>query len=119
MQKGGPATEGPLKEARDEMKKLKEKITEAQKSMSEIRKKAEEAKRGYTQKEAAEKNAHIEARNQKEAAPFLEGPKAKFAALEAASKTCDEAAAPMIDLKGDDLKVFATPASVSEAVAAA
>merc|ERR1712086_291804 len=66
---------------------------------------------GYSIKERAELNAHIVARNAKEAAPFVEGPKAKMEGLEAAAKAAEDAAAPMIALKPEELEAFATPAS--------
>jgi uncharacterized coiled-coil DUF342 family protein len=116
MKQGGPATEGPLKEARDEMAKLKDDIANAQKGMDELKSKAGKAKGDFSNKERAEKSAHIEARNRKEAAPFLAEPNAKVEALEADSKACEDAAAPMVSLSADELKTFATPASVLEAV---
>merc|ERR1712070_1265332 len=75
-------------------------------------KKVTTAKASFNQKEVAEKNAHIERRNAKEAAPFLEDPNAKFAAFEVDAKAAEEAGAEMAALNGDDLKAFATPASV-------
>jgi hypothetical protein len=116
LKQGGPATEGPLKEARDEMEKLKADVTTAQNGMDELKKKVSAAKATYYKKEQDEKNAHIEARNMKEAGPFLADPKAKVEALEAEAKACEEAAAPMVSLNGEELKKFATPASVKEAV---
>jgi len=116
LKQGGPAEEGPLKEAREEMAKLKEEVTKSLKAMDELRAKVATGKRAFSGKEASEKNAHIEARNQKEAAPFLEGPKARMEALDADSNAAKEAAAPMLSLAGDALKEFATPATVSEAL---
>lgn len=116
LKQGGPAEEGPLKEARTQMEKLKEDVTAAIKAIEELKKKVGEAKRAYATKEAAERNAHIEAKNKKEAAPFLEAPNAKVEALEAEVKAVEEAAAPMVSLSGDGLQSFATPASVAEKV---
>jgi len=116
LKQGGPETEGPLKDAREEMAKLKEQVATALKSMDDLKKKAHVAKQAFHAKENTERNAHIEAKNAKEAAPFLADPKAKLEALEALVKACDEAAAPMIAISNDDLKTFATPASILEAV---
>jgi uncharacterized coiled-coil DUF342 family protein len=116
LKQGGPAEEGPLKEAREEMTKLKEEVTKASKAMDELKKKCGEAKNKYQKTETAEKSAHIEARNAREAAPFLAEPKAKFEAVEASSKAAEEAAAPLVSLTGDELAKFATPAAVLEAV---
>jgi len=84
--------------------------------MEEIKTKKESAKKAFNAKVLSEKNAHIEARNQKEAAPFLEAPKATIDALEAATKSVEAAGAPMVALTGDELNAFATPASVLEEV---
>jgi len=74
------------------------------------------AKKEYTEKERSEMNAHIEARNLKEAAPFIEGPTAQCEAAESASKAVVKAGAPMASLSGEELQAFSTPATVSEAV---
>merc|ERR1719247_2805525 len=95
---------------------LKEPIAKAVKEMSELGNKFRKAKGDYGNKERAELNAHIVMRNAKEAAPFLEGPKAKMEAVEAVAKAVTEAAAPMISLTGEALEAFDTPASVLEAV---
>merc|ERR1719331_1987742 len=107
MSQGGQAKEGSsLKQAREEMAKLKEPIAKAAKEMKELQGKFGKAKGDYSNKERAEKNAHIEIRNNKEAAPFLEGPTAKLAAVEAASKAAEEAAAAMIALSPEELEAF-------------
>ena len=43
--------------------------------------KVAKAKGDFSNKDRMELNAHIEARNAKEAAPFVDGPKAKLEAL--------------------------------------
>merc|ERR1712139_169091 len=98
MRQGGAAEDGPLKESREEMAKLKEEITKAEKSIGELKKKFADGKKAFEVKLKAERNAHIEARNAKEAAPFLEGPTAKMEALEADAKAAEEAGAPMAKL---------------------
>merc|ERR1712072_96904 len=72
----------------------------------------------FSDKEHSERNAHIVARTEKEAAPFLDGPKAKMEALEADAKAAQEAGAALTALGfgSDELKAFATPATVMEAV---
>jgi predicted nucleic acid-binding Zn-ribbon protein len=116
MKQGGPATEGPLKDARDEMAKLKEKVVEAQKKVEELKKTVVVAKRELAAKEKSEANAHIEARNLKDAAPYLEGPTAKVEAVLAAAKSVEDEGEAMASLSGDELAAFATPASVVSAV---
>ena len=88
-----------LKEVGDELAQLKEPASKAQKDMQELLANFRKAKNEYSTKERAELNAHIVARNAKEAAPFLEVPKAKMEGLEAAAKAAEDAAAPMIALK--------------------
>jgi len=100
-----------LKEVGEEMSQLKEPVSKAQKEAQELSASFRKAKGEYSSKERAELNAHIVARNAKEAAPFLEGPKAKMEGLEAAAKATEDAAAPMVALKPEELEAFATPAS--------
>jgi hypothetical protein len=116
MKQGGTAAEGPLKEAREEMAKLKTEISNAVKSMDDLKRAVATAKKEYSQKERSEAIAHIEAKNLKDAAPFVDGPKALVDALEALSKAAEEASAPMAALSAEDLETFATPASVLEAM---
>jgi len=111
----GPNEEG-LKSAREEMIKLNADVTKAQKAIEELKKKVVDGKKDLQGKENAERNAHIEAKNQKVAAPFIKDPTAKMEELEGVVKAAEEAAKPMASLSGDDLKSFATPASVLEAV---
>jgi chromosome segregation ATPase len=116
MKQGGTVAEGPLKTAREEMGKLKDDITKVQKDLDELKKKIAASRRDFATKERAEVNAHIEIRNQKEAAPFLEAPKAKLEALEDLVKAVEEAAAPLASLSGEELLAFTSPATVLEAV---
>jgi len=113
MGQGGQAKDGSrLKEARDEMAKMKEPILKAQKDMKELTGKFQKSKGEYANKERAEANLHIEVRNKKEAAQYVEGPRAKLEAVEAAAKAAEEAAAAMVSLTGEELEGFAKPATV-------
>jgi len=115
--RAGKAEDGSrLKEVKDEIAKLKEPMAKAVKECSDLKNKFHKAKNEYAGTERAELNAHIVARNAKEAAPFVEGPKAKMEAIEAEAKAAADAAAPMIALTGEALEAFETPASVVEAV---
>jgi hypothetical protein len=105
-----------MAEAKKEMAPLQEEVAKALKVVDDLRGKVTGAKKAFEAKEVSERNAHIEARNQKEAAPYIDGPKAKMEPLEADAKAAEEAAAPMISLNAEDLKVFATPASIIAAV---
>merc|ERR1711865_1160919 len=83
MGQGGQAKDGSrLKEARDEMTKLKEPILKAQKEMKVLSGKFLSAKGEYSNKERAEANLHIELKSKREATAFVEEPKAKMEALE-------------------------------------
>jgi hypothetical protein len=114
--KANPSDGEPLKEARVEIAKLKEKVNEASKAMKKLEGSVSAAKRDYTNKEKSESNAHIEARNLKEAAPYLEGPKTKLEAVTGTVSDAESAASSLVALSGDELEAFATPASVLEVV---
>jgi len=116
LKQGGVAEEGPLKDARAEMTKLREDLVKAQKGAEGLKAAYTAAKSAFQAKERSEINAHIETRNMKECAAFLEGPNEKVAAMEAVAKAMEEAVAPLGSLSGEDLKSFATPASLQETV---
>jgi len=112
LKQGGPATEGPLKDARDEMTKLRDDISKAQKTVDELRKSFGVAKAKYIAQERTEANAHVEARNLKVAGEFLDEPNKQAAALEAEVALIEAAGAAIVSLTGEELEAFATPASV-------
>jgi hypothetical protein len=116
MKQGGNIKEGSLKTAREEMAKLVETINKANKDVSELKKKFAEAKKEYQVKEAKEKSAHVDARNAKEAAQFVDGVRKEVAKLEEAVQAVTDAGAAIKDLNGDDLQKYATPASTLEKV---
>ena len=60
------------------MAKLSEPLAKAEKEMQELKSKLAKAKHDYEKTEQTERNAHIEARNAKEAAPFVDGPNRLF-----------------------------------------
>jgi len=95
---------------------LKEEAAKAQKTVNDFTGKVKNATKALEQKVQLERNAHVEARNAKEAAPFVDGPKALMQALEADAKAAEEAGAPVATISGEDFRAFATPASVLEAV---
>merc|ERR1712232_558713 len=98
--------------ARDEMAKMKEPILKAQKDVKELAGKFQKAKGEYANKERTEANLHIEIRNKKEAAQYVEGPQAKLEAVETAAKAAEETAAAMVSLTGEELEAFEKPATV-------
>merc|ERR1719362_452433 len=108
-------TKGPLAEARNELAKLRLKITVASANLDQLKKKVMLSKREYAKKEEAEKNAHIEIRERKEADAILSEAAAKVEETEAAGKELETVALPLTSLQGAELDVFATPLSVLEA----
>mmetsp|Transcript_122056 Transcript_122056/g.390344 ORF Transcript_122056/g.390344 Transcript_122056/m.390344 type:complete len:607 (-) Transcript_122056:90-1910(-) len=72
-------------------------------------------KKDYAKKEVDEKNAHILARERKEAEAITGPAQAKIDVLEAACKALEEAAKPIVGLTGEELDTFPTPLSVVEA----
>lgn len=107
---------GPLAEARTELNKFGPKVQAAQKNLELLKQKATTAKREYAARELAEKNAHIEAKEQKEAEELMGDCTAEVAAAEADSKKLEEAAEPLTSLPAADREAFATPATVLEQV---
>eukprot|EP00929_Paragymnodinium_shiwhaense_P000255 TRINITY_DN1004_c0_g1_i4.p1 TRINITY_DN1004_c0_g1~~TRINITY_DN1004_c0_g1_i4.p1 ORF type:complete len:1725 (-),score=879.13 TRINITY_DN1004_c0_g1_i4:177-5351(-) len=115
----GVAKEGPLAEARDELKKIEEQAKKSMSEMDELRKKVVNAKKKWQDTERAELNAHVDAKNKKEAAALVQPAVADVEKAEAASKAAVEAAAPMASLSDEDTVAFATPTKVLDAVEAA
>jgi len=110
----GPGSTGPLAEARAELSKLRPKVASASTTVDGLKKKAVQAKKDFAKKELAEKNAHIEARERKEAQAITAPVAEKVEAMEAAAKQLEEVATPLTSLKGAEIEAFATPVSVLE-----
>mmetsp|Transcript_90376 Transcript_90376/g.238383 ORF Transcript_90376/g.238383 Transcript_90376/m.238383 type:complete len:1804 (+) Transcript_90376:3-5414(+) len=107
--------EGPLADARGELSKLRSKVTGGNEQLSKLRAKMIAGKKDYAKKEVDEKNAHILARERKEAEAITGPAQAKIDVLEAACKALEEAAKPIVGLTGEELDTFPTPLSVVEA----
>jgi len=117
MKEGGPSTAGPLKDARDEMAKLRPQITAASSSIRELRAKLTAGKAAFRAKEKSELNAHIEEKERKAAAEITGPAIGKVEAAIAAMKAVEAAGEPLVNLSTDDeLKAFATPAAVADSV---
>jgi len=112
LAKAGPKT--PLSEARGELAKLRPKVTTAQSNLDAFKKKVIQAKTEYFKKEEAERNAHIEARERKEADAILEVAVAKVDAMEACAKELEEATKTLTALQGPELDAFECPATAFE-----
>jgi hypothetical protein len=103
-------------EAKKEVASLRGKVVTIQKGLVELRNKVETGKKSYLQKETAERNAHIEVRERKEADALLSDASGKLEAVEAAGGALEAAAQPLLVVDGVELEAFATPQTVSESV---
>jgi len=106
--------ESPLAEACSELKKLRSKVSKAQDEMQKLKVKADKGKLDFSKKEAKEKNAHIEARERKEAMALLAPAGDKVDALETALKALEDVAKPITSLSGPELGAFATPVAIAD-----
>mmetsp|Transcript_50098 Transcript_50098/g.141200 ORF Transcript_50098/g.141200 Transcript_50098/m.141200 type:complete len:840 (+) Transcript_50098:126-2645(+) len=102
---------GPLAEARAEVAKLRPRAMAAESSIKTLKAKAMQAKRDFLKREEAEKNAHLEARERKEAEGILGAVATSIGAVDEAMKYFDDVVAPAAALKGGALLEFATPAA--------
>merc|ERR1712232_210848 len=98
------------------MGKLKPQVQDKIKAVEELKRKIISAKSQVKQKEQAEKTAHIEAREKKEAMKIVGIAIPKVEAYEAAQKAVIDTAEPLVALEKDDLAKFATPAAVQSKV---
>lgn len=107
--------EGPLADARADLTKLRAGVSGGNDQLSKLRSKMTIGKKEYAKKEVDEKNAHIIAKERKEADAVIAPAQAKFSALEAVVKALEEAAKPIAGLEGSELDSFAAPLSLVEA----
>mmetsp|Transcript_28031 Transcript_28031/g.48855 ORF Transcript_28031/g.48855 Transcript_28031/m.48855 type:complete len:2072 (-) Transcript_28031:148-6363(-) len=105
---------GPLSEAKAEMLKHQQQAKSALKTIEDMKRKVGAAKRTHALKVEEEANAHIVAKEKKEADAITEVAKTAIAAMDAELKKLEEAAAPLISLKGDELLAFPTPVTIQE-----
>jgi len=104
--------DSPLAEARVELSKLRSKVSAAQGSLNSLKMKAAAGKKDFAKKEAVEKNAHIEAKEQKAADALIAPAASKVEAMEAEFKALEEASKPLTSLSGAELDSFASPVTV-------
>lgn len=107
-------TSGPLADARTELNKLRPKIMGAQNSMDQLKRKVAASKKDFAAKEAAEKTAHIEAKEQKEADDITKRAQTALEATEALGKRLEDIASPLVSLEASQRDTFPTPASTLE-----
>jgi len=109
--------ESPLQPAKEELLKTKGKVSQAMQSIEGLKRQVQQAKGEYVRMELKEKNAHIEAKEQKEADVILAVAKPAVEKVEAELKRLEEAAKPLSERTGTDLlKEFATPLTVQDEV---
>merc|ERR1712137_172089 len=83
--------DSPLVAARSEFNKLRSQVSSAQQSLNSLKVKAAAAKKEYAAKETKERNAHIEAKERKEADALLAPAIAKVEAMEKEASGLEEA----------------------------
>jgi len=109
------STPGPLAEARAELLKLRPKVTSASQSLDTMKRKTVLAKAAFVKREAEERNAHIVAKEKKEADAVLAVARVKVDPMEACARKLEEAAAPVL-AAGSELEAFPTPAAALQDV---
>eukprot|EP00927_Polykrikos_kofoidii_P022008 TRINITY_DN20667_c0_g1_i1.p1 TRINITY_DN20667_c0_g1~~TRINITY_DN20667_c0_g1_i1.p1 ORF type:complete len:2068 (-),score=493.97 TRINITY_DN20667_c0_g1_i1:213-6416(-) len=107
---------GPLVDAKAELQKLRPKVAGASSNLDSLKKKMSTARSDYLKKEAAERNAHIEAREKKEAAAIVSEAAPKVEAVSAIAKEAENAAKELLAANGAVLDEFEKPASVQDEV---
>lgn len=103
---------GRLAELKAEFSKLMTQATATHTTMLGLKKRMGVAKVEYSRRETAERNAHILAKEQKEADLLLGPVKECIKAMEASTKALEDTCAPFTSLQVDALQAFATPAAV-------
>lgn len=119
QQKGNELTAhntGPLQEAKAEINKLRPKAQAHAAELQKLKTKVVAAKKDFAKAEAAEKTAHIEAKERKEAEAILKDCNGQVDAAEARSNQISSSAEALLASKGEDVLKFETPSSVLEEV---
>jgi hypothetical protein len=113
---GAVGKDSPLAAAKEELSKTVSKIQAHSGELEALKKKVAAAKQAYSAQELKEKNAHIEAKEQKQVDEILAVAKPAVTAMEEQFKKFEEVCKPLVEKqgKGDDLLAFATPLSVLE-----
>ncbi|CAJ1460298.1 unnamed protein product [Effrenium voratum] len=109
-------TTGPLSTARADLSKLRPKASTQGAEVQKLRGKVNNAKKEFAKVEAAEKTAHLEAKERREAAAILKTATAELEPVEAQCAKITDSAAELLAAKGEDLQKFATPCTVLEGV---
>ncbi|CAE8721864.1 unnamed protein product [Polarella glacialis] len=99
-----------------ELGKLRSKAQAQAVALEQLKKNILTAKRDFAKKEVDEKNAHIEAKEKKEAEAFTAVAAVEVEACEVDAKKVEDAAAPLVSLQVADVQSFATPAALQQQV---
>jgi len=115
LARAGGSKAAAIAEARAELTKCKSAVSSNLAAIDNTKKKLATAKGDFAKKDQAEKNAHIEVRERKEAA-LTSAPAEKVEAVEARAKKVAEDVKPLVSLESAELEAFATPVSLLEEV---
>jgi len=112
------AAPGPaLLSARKELHGKINEIAETNNKLDQLKRQVQNVRRDFPKQEEKERNAHIVAREKKEAEEITSPVAAKIQTLETAVSALQEAAKPLLEVKSADAKSFADPLKVRDAVA--
>ncbi|CAE7346554.1 EIF3A [Symbiodinium natans] len=107
---------GPLGEAKAEILKLRPKASQQATEVQKLKNKVGAAKKDYFKAEEAERTAHLEAKERREAEALLAAAGKEVEAAEAEAAQVTSAAEPLVAAQGEELMKFEKPATVSEEV---
>jgi len=114
LKEGGLVATGPLAEARKEITTKRAEITKAQSALEQLKKKVQGAKSKYFVTEKAELNAHIIARDMKEAEVITGCAKPLVQAAEVAFKEVESKTEELTSLDNEGVLAFPKPATLME-----
>lgn len=113
---GSVSKDSPLAPIKEEVIKTRNKVQSVFNSIDGLKKKVQQGKGEFQRLEIKEKNAHIEAKEQKEADEITIVATPAVEKAEAELKRLEDAAKELLECSGDLLEEFATPISVQDEV---
>ncbi|CAE7656546.1 unnamed protein product, partial [Symbiodinium sp. CCMP2456] len=109
-----PHSSGPLSEAKAELMKLRPKASQQATEIQKIKNKVGAAKKDFFKAEEAERTAHLEAKERREAEALLAEANKTLEAAEAEGAKATTTSEALVAAQGEELMKFATPATVAE-----
>jgi len=109
-----PHSSGPLSEAKAELMKLRPKASQQATEIQKIKGKVGAAKKEFFKAEEAERTAHLEAKERREAEALLAEANKTLEAAEAEGAKVTTTSEALLAAQGEELMKFATPATVAE-----